>query len=820
MIMKLRSHEIGNFMKTITIIFFLIINNITYSNTDIFVHDIYFNGLERVSPDTILSNLPLKVGSLINENNIANSIRMLFSTGYFENIRIISDDLGVITIQFKERPIIDNISICGNKTVKEDIIKRILNLKCVTSGQPLNNSAIFSVEHDLQDMYYSLGKFDAIVKIDIVSFHRNCVNLKVTITEGKSAKIKKIKIIGNHVFSNKQLLWQFQLHDKTQWWNILYNKQYEMQKLLHDLEALRNFYLNHGYAKFSIDSTQVNLTSDKKNIYFYLYITEGEQYSFSSVTFHGNILTVFPNIKSYINICSGDLYSIDAIKKIECNIQYILGQYGYVQPSISIESDIDEKNKIVKLHVYVDIGRRYYVREVCVEGNNFTKDLVIRRKINQMEKTQINYAKVLRDQERLKNLGYFKNVATHIKYLSNTSNQVDVIYQVEECNTGNLNLSIGAGTESGINIQFGMYQGNILGTGNSISVTSTKNHYQNYSEMSFTQSYCNIDKMSMEWKIFYNNMHTNYANLSDYQLKNYGVNYDCLYSFIEHNKFIIGLNYISNYLSKITPQVAIWRYLHSMHIYPKLLIDKFFDNNINFYTHDFMLKSGWMFNNLNHPYFPTAGLYINILGKITLPGSNNQYYKITFNGDHYLSLDKSSYWIFMTSIYAGYAGSIHNKENPFYDNFYAGGINTIRGFRLNSVGPKAAYYYCNKRDKSYTTCSVKNSQDSIGGNAISLLKAELIIPIVYFNEQFLDTTRISVFIDTGTVWDTFWKDTEMTRAAGIPNYSLANNIRVSSGVSLKWISPIGPVIFSYSKLIKKYLGDVEEPFQFSIGRTW
>lgn len=819
MIIKLNLIKMDNLIKKIVIAFLLIISDMTYS-ANVLVSDINFDGLQRVSLDTILFNFPLKIGVLIDDDIISDSIKVLFSTGYFEDIKIYSNDTGIITIQVKEYPIINNINYYGNKAIKKDMVTRILDLKKIQSGQSLNNCSIFEAEHDLQDMCFSLGKFNAMINIAILPISRNRVDLKIMITEGKSAIIKQINIIGNHVFHKKKLLSKFQLCNKTQWWNILFNKQYETQKLLHDLEILRNFYLNNGYAKFNIDSTKINLTLDKKNIDLCVYITEGTQYVFSSITLYGDILNTIPDIKNCICINPGELYSNSKIREIEHNIQYILKTYGYMQSSVSIEHSINEKNKTIRLYVYIDAGNRYYVHEIYFEGNILTKDSVIRREIKQMEKTQLDYSCVLEDKERLKRLNYFKKVDIDIKYLPNVLNQVDIIYQVEESNAGNLTLSVGVGTESGINAQFGMHQDNFLGTGNSISITSAKNNYQTYVDISSTQFFYNIDRINIGEKIFYNSMSTNYADLSNYSLKNYGIDINCSYSFIKYHTFNIGLNYIYNYLSKITPQVAIWRYLKSINIYPELIINTFFNKNIHFFTNDFILTSGWTFNNLDHLYFPTTGLYFNILSKLTLPGSNNKYYKIIIYGNHYLPLDQNSNWILMFSTYAGYSGGINKKESPFYDNFYAGGINTIRGFRLNSIGPKAAYYHCNKSDKSYSTCSVKDSQDAIGGNAVSLCKTELIVPITYLNEQYSDITRISIFVDAGTVWDTFWKSTEMTRAAGIIDYSISNNIRISSGISLKWMSPVGPVIFSYSKLLKKYSGDIEEPFQFSIGKSW
>lgn len=820
MVIKLDLTKIDSVIKKIIITFLLIVANITYS-FDNLISDIHFNGLERISLDTVLSNVSLKIGDFINNDVVADNIRVLFSTKYFEDVKISIDDTGIALIQVKEYPVINNISFCGNKTIKEEMIKKLLDLKQIQLGQLLNDYSIFEVEQDLKNMYYSIGKFNATVEIITTYLSRNRVDIKILTNEGKTANIKKINITGNRMFNKKKLLSQFALHDQAQRWNFFSSKKYETQKLLHDVDILRNFYLNNGYAKFNVDSTQINLTSDKKNVYLNFHITEGAQYSFSSVNFYGNICSIIPDIKNFINIYPGELYSNKKIKEMEYDIQSMLGKLGYIQSSISIESNIDEINKTIKLYVYINVGSCYYVNEIFFEGNYITKDSVMRREINQMEKTQLNCINILKDQERLKRLNYFKHVDTHIKYLPDKFNEVDVIYRVEERNTGNLNLSVGIGTESGVNIQFGMHQDNILGTGNSISMESAKNRYQTYIEASILQSSCfDIDRMSLESRIFYNNTNTNYTDLSDYNIKNYGINFDCLYSLFEYHRFRIGFHYISNYLNKITPQIAIWRYLKSMNIYPKLLINTCTNNNINFCATDFMLASGWTFNNLNHFYFPTSGSRFNVSSKLTLPGSDNQYYKIEVDGNYYISLDKNSDWVFMTTIYAGYAGGICSQESPFYDNFYAGGINTIRGFRLNSVGPKAAYYCCNKYDKSYSTCCVKNSQDTIGGNVISLFKTELIVPISYLGELYYDTVRMSIFVDCGTVWDTFWKNTEITRAAGIMDYSVPNNVRISSGISLKWVSPVGPIIFSYSKLIKKYLGDIEEPFQFSIGKTW
>ncbi|CAD83350.1 outer membrane protein precursor [Candidatus Blochmanniella floridana] len=820
-------HSIGdiinNIIKKLIIMFLFIISNVTYGD-DFIVKKIFFHGLHRMSSDAILYQLPLKVGTTISNKNVSDSIRFLFSTGYFSNVSVFNDENGIIVIKVEEYPIIHSIEFSGNKIIKTEMIQSILNSKNIKIGSTLNDYFIFEANNDIQDIYHNFGKFNVSVKINTIVLPKNRVIVKITVYEGKTANVKQIKIFGNYIFSQKKLLKQFSIYKQIKWNNIFHRNVYKKQKFFYDLESLRVFYLSNGYAKFCIDETDIKMTPDKRNVYLNIYITEGLQYILESVSIHGDVLCCVPSIKDYCQTFSTELYDINKINKIEHDIRLLLGRYGYIKPAMSIEYDFNDHKKVVKLHIYIDVGHRFYVREVQFEGNNFTQDFVIRREIKQLEQSLLNYHYVLQDQERLSRLNYFKLVNTRIENVPNKSNQVDLIYKIEELNTtGNLNLSVGLGTESGLNIQIGMNQDNVLGTGNSISVTATKNYYQTYCDMSILKKYLGTRRINTSIQIFYNNFSTNKVHLSNYSIKNYGISMDFAYPVTENNSYNIGLNYISNHLDQIEPQIAVWRYLYSVGINPELISNyQYLNNRINLYPRDLLLVLGWSFNSLNHMYFPNFGSFINITNKLTLPGSYNSYYKIILDSNHYLPLNKSLDWILFSSIYAGYAGSLYNhKESPFYDNFYIGGIRTIRGFRLNSIGPKAAYYHCNKSDISYSTCSVKNSQDTVGGNSVTFIKNELIIPVSYMlNTQYSDTTRVSLFIDAGTVWDTYWINTVATRAAGILDYGIFGHIRISTGVALKWISPVGPVIFSYSKPIKKYQGDIEEPFQFTVGKIW
>ncbi|ADV33680.1 outer membrane protein assembly factor YaeT [Candidatus Blochmanniella vafra str. BVAF] len=802
----------------------LFVSDVTYS-TDFLVNKICFIGLQRVSLNTALHKLSFKIGDVIQSSDIANSIKMLFFTGCFKEICISRDD-GVITITVTENPIINKITFHGNKVIKPEMIQHVLDMKKIKVGQPLNNSFICEALKEFKDIYHSIGKFNAIVKINPIILPKNCVDLKVVFYEGNTAKINSITILGNQSFSQKKLFEQCNLYKKTWWNNTLYNNEYDQQKIFYGLEKLRTFYLNHGYAKFYIDEPLANLSMNKEKVEINLRIFEGSRYFFDSVILHGNVLKYFPSIKRYLQISSEKLYSNSAIEQMGQNIRYLLGKHGYIQPDILIDQDFNEKNKTVKLHLYIDVGKRFYVREICCEGNNLTEDSVIRREVRQAELSPLNYIHVLKDQEQLRRLGYFKEVNARIEPVPDTINQIDLIYNIEERNTGNLNISIGLGKESGLNIQSEIHQDNFLGTGNAISVTITKNYCQSYIDMLMLKRYSKIRGDNISGKVFYNNLFSDKMNLSNYNMKNYGVNVDYLYPLNKRTSCNIGLNYISNHLNKIVPQVAVWRYLDSIGKNPAILTDQVNPltniNSINFYANDFLIILGQSFNNLNHIFFPEFGSNTTITCKLTLPGSDNKYYKLMINSSYYYPLDDRAHWVLMSAICTGYSGSLYNQktESPFFDNFCIGGIGTVRGFRLNSIGPKAAYYQCNNSNTNYSQCSIRNSYDTIGGNAVVFIKNELIMPILWMNNTKYDNVaRISLFIDSGTVWDTYWENTQKTQYAGILDYSIFGHIRISSGISLKWISPIGPIIFSYSKLIQKYPGDMEEVFQFTIGKT-
>ncbi|MGF1732950.1 outer membrane protein assembly factor BamA [Photobacterium kasasachensis] len=805
-------------MKKLLVASLLLGSSVAQSAEQFVVEDIRFEGLQRVTLGAALLTMPVRVGDDVDERDVSEMIQALFASGNFEDIKVYRDG-NALLVKVLERPTIANITFSGNKAIKEEQLKENLDASRIMVGEALDRTTLSKIEKGLEDFYYSVGKYNATVKAVVTPLPRNRADLKFVFTEGVSAKIQQINFIGNDVFTDEELQDKFNLQAEVPWWNFLADEKYQKQVLAGDLETLRSQYLNSGYLKYKLDATQVAISPDKKGVYITLKIDEGKQYSVKDVKFRGDLAGKVGDLDSLVTISAGEVYNGAKVTALEEAVKRKLGELGYAYPQVTTIPDFDDLNQQVALTVNVDPGKRIYVRNITFSGNTSTKDEVLRREMRQMEGSWLNSKSVERGKERLSRTGFFENVDVQTVRVPGTDDQVDIKYNVKEANAGNINFGVGYGTESGVSFQAGIQQDNFLGTGNRFGINAMMNDYQKNISLEYRDPYFTLDGISLGGKVYYNEFEASDANISDYTNQSYGTSLTWGFPYDELNFFEFGLGYDHNKISNTQEYAQIEKF-KAIHGFDRG------DNVIE--LDDFDWSVSWTRNNLNRGYFPTAGNHQRASFRMTIPGSDAQYFKAQYDVRQYFPLNEGHDFSLLLRGKLGYGNGYGTTDNgsdqllPFYENFYAGGFSTLRGFRSNTVGPKAVYVGgCDAGGISgggNNNCAT-GTDDAAGGNATALASAELIVPTPFASEEVRNQIRTSIFVDAGTVWDTEY-DVASGDGRYLNDYSDPSLIRASYGAALQWMSPMGPLVFSIARPIKKYDGDDEEFFTFTIGRTF
>lgn len=786
------------------------------------VEDIRIDGTRPETGKAIISGIPLKIGQKATDNDIANVVRKLFSQEKFADVRAVREG-NTLVIKVTEFPLINKIEIEGNSAIPKEPLEQNLTSNLIKKGEIYNAERLNGFKEALLNQYHSMGRYNTIIDI-VTNKTDKGIDVKLAIQEGEIAYVKAINFEGNKDFSEKNLVKLLDIKPDVSWWNIFQSSKFEQRVYTQDLENLRDFYMNQGYAKYHLLDSHIQFSEDKKEVNLTYKIEEGDVYRISDIKISGNTANLDNDLNALLkDFIKGDIFRKNELEKIEDGIKSILGEKGFGSPKIDIIPIFDEENKTVRINYIVDAGARIYVRQIRFEGNNVTADSTLRREMRQQEGAWLSTTAAQLGKARLERTGFYESVELSYVDVPSVSDQVDLLYKIKERNTGSVNFSIGYGSEGGLSYQTGIKQDNFLGMGSTISLSGLRNDYSTSINLGYSEPYFTEDGVSLGGNIFYEDYdNSKNKSSSKYQRRTYGANSTLGFPVNENNSYYIGLGFTRDKIKNTEREFTRELYVRSMefpynldsNVYPKIK------------ANDFDLSFGWNYNSLNRGYFPTEGSAANLGGKITIPGSTNKYYKLSADFRNYLPLNREHRWIISTKAGVGYANGFGGKNLPFYQQYTAGGIGSLRGFEYGAIGPKAIYYSpADPNDHHSKAGFFRDSSDVIGGNAIATAGIELITPTPFVSDKYQHKVRTSLFIDAATVWNTKWKqeptlDGHKYNFKHLENFKDYKRVRASAGVGFEWLSPIGPISFSYAKPLKKYKDDVIEQFQFSIGGSF
>ncbi len=757
-------------------LFFIVLlcSHSAYSFESFEVKDIQVEGIQRISAGTVFNYFPIKVGEQASKHNVSKALHELFKTGFFKDVRIEASN-NTLIISVIERAAISSIEFDGNKEIETDELKKSLKQVGFAEGRVYDKSLLNRVVEELRRQYYSRGKYAIRIDSVVTPLERNRVGIKINVSEGKVSKIKKINIVGNESFEEEDILDEMELTTPTMFSFYTKKDQYSKQRLSGDLEKIKAFYLDRGYINFSIDSTQVSITPDKRDVYITVNIVEGAKFSIDDVKISGDLILAKEELFNLVKVRKNQTFSRKKITRSSEAIVEALGKEGYAFSNVNPIPEIDDKTNTVSLTFFIDPGNRVYVRKVNIYGNTSTADHVIRRELRQQESAWISTAKVQRGKQRLSKLGYFKDVSVETPAVPGKTDLVDVNYTVEEQSTGSINAGVGFSQTDGLILNFSVSQQNFLGTGNSFSVGINTSKVNRLLHLSVTDPYWTQDGISRTWYVTHRRTDESENNLSNYTVNKDALGLSFGFPVNEFNRYNFGadIERIQIKLPADTSDTA--------------------DHIIDFVEHnggdDYLtlrLKTNWAHDSRNKAIFPDRGSLISVKADIATPGSEYQFYHLGYKQVQFFPLSKNFTLLLKGDVGFGdnYAGEVF----PPFEFYYAGGMSSVRGFKDNTLGPRDT-----KTDRA------------IGGQLRTVGNAEIIMPLPFVKDS--SAYRLSGFFDIGNVYES------------IDTFS-ADELRYSTGIAAAWVSPFGLLRFSMGYPINDKDGDETENFQFSFGQQF
>lgn len=730
------------------------------------IKDIRVEGIQRTEAGTIFSYLPVKVGDTMTEEKAAEAIRALFATGFFQDVTIERDG-NVLVVSVRERPSIAQIDFIGARELDTEQLTTGMRQIGLAQGRIFDRGVLDRAEQELKRLYLSQGHYAVSINTVVTPLERNRVAINFGIDEGEIAKIRQIRIIGAKAFPEKTLLRQFVLTTPGLMTWYTKNDQYSRQKLAGDLETLRSYYLDRGYAEFSIDSTQVSITPDKQDIYIAIDIREGQKYTVSDIKVAGEMLIPEAEVRKMIKIKPGDVFSRARLTESSKLISDRLSDDGYAFANVNAVPALNKQKRQVGFTFLIDPGRRVYVRRIDIMGNTRTRDEVIRREMRQLEGAWYSAKKITVSRQRIDKLGYFSEVNVETPAVPGATDQVDVHVSVVEKPTGRVLFGAGFGSGEGVVLSSSVSQDNIFGSGRHLSLgVNTSKTSTNYS-FGYTNPYSTVDGVSRGFNIYYRKIDPSDNSLGQYKYTTAGaaVTIGVPLSEIDGIQYGIGFDRTDITLFENSP------------IRYRTYVETFGSEPTNLF-----LTASWARDGRDSLIYPTKGTLQRATAELGTPAGDLEYYKLSYQYQRYFPLTQT--FTFMVNGEIGYGEGYGQDPLPFFKNFYAGGVTSVRGFKAYSIGPKDL------------------NGDPQGGSRRVVGNMELLFP---FPGMGLDkSVRLSAFVDSGMVDDS-WETTFF---------------RYSIGLGALWVSPFGPLKVSAAMPFRANQLDRKEPFQFQFGGTF
>jgi outer membrane protein insertion porin family len=766
------------------------------------VEDIRLQGLQRVSAGTVFNVLPVSVGDEVDPARVRQIIRSLFESGYFSDVRV-GRDGNVLVVRLDERPAIDSIAIEGNRLIRTPQLLEGLSTHGLREGEIFRRATLERIGMELERQYFSQGRYNATIDTQVTELPRNRVAVNIKITEGRPASIRHINVVGNQAFSNAALLDIMELKHPSVLSFIRNDDKYSREKFAGDLERIESFYLDRGYVEFEIESTQVSLTPDRRQVYLTINVSEGRPHEIGSVEIIGEFRDIRPELlRPLLLVEPGQTFSRALVTASEERLTQAMGNAGYTFASASGIPDLGDNGK-VDIRFFVDAGQRAYVRRIEFRGNKVTQDEVLRREMRQMEGGWASTAMIELSKLRLERLGYFHEVNVETPEVPGTDNQIDVLFTVEEAPSGSISATMGFAQGMGLMLGASYQENNVLGTGNSLAVALDWSRFEQSARFNYFNPYYTLDEISRGYHAFYRRRDFRRQDLVAFSDEAYGVGVNFGMPLSETQRFQFGVD-----LERTDIGAA--RDGHPPEI--REFIER--DGSIAL---NYKFRTSWTSTTLNRALFPTRGAAQGLSAEISVPGSDVTFYKLGYNANYYFPLTNRFTVRLRGKLSYGDAYG-RTERLPFYEHFYAGGFGSVRGFQRNTLGPRTSPVMIEwPVDDEGTTELVpwgRPEGEPFGGNLLVEGGAELIFPMPFL-QQATRSARPVLFFDAAQVFNT-----------NCPPFSVncfgfdAGEIRYSAGIGVNWLTPMGPMSFSYSRPFNIGPHDRVERFQFELGRQF